>query len=276
MDLDRRDFLKLGGAALAATLTASGRDRVPVREVVLIELAGGNDGLATLVPFASEAWRRARPTLAPDEREVVPLAAGLGLAAALAPLLPFWEEGRLALVQGVGLPWTCRSHFEAREQWRMAALGLHECTATEAVTFAARMQELACSRQRLRAHVVLHGFDTHSDQRTRLPVLHRALAEGLADFARAMQRSGRFVGTRVVVHSEFGRRVTENRSAGTDHGGAGPVLVLGGSVCGGLFGAAPTEAELLRGELAVAIDQRDLLTRLFASDDQRRNALPER
>lgn len=65
----------------------------------------------------------------------------------------------------------------------------------------------------------------------------------------------------VLAFSEFGRRVQENGSAGTDHGTAGPVFLAGPGVKGGLVGAAPSLIDLEEGDLKMGIDFR----RVYAS-----------
>jgi uncharacterized protein (DUF1501 family) len=62
----------------------------------------------------------------------------------------------------------------------------------------------------------------------------------------------------VMTYSEFGRRVAENGSNGTDHGTAAPHFVIGGTVKGGLYGSPPNLADLDAGDLRYAIDYRRL------------------
>jgi uncharacterized protein (DUF1501 family) len=69
--------------------------------------------------------------------------------------------------------------------------------------------------------------------------------------------------TTVLVFSEFGRRVKENGSGGTDHGKAGPMFVLGHGVKGGLFGKHPSLSELDNGDLAYTTDFRSVYSSLI-------------
>jgi len=78
----------------------------------------------------------------------------------------------------------------------------------------------------------LAGWDSHFVQATVLASRRRTLARGLAAFARDL--GPRLATTSVVVMSEFGRRVGENASRGTDHGRGGVAFVLGGGTPGGL------------------------------------------
>lgn len=106
--------------------------------------------------------------------------------------------------------------------------------------------------------VELGGFDTHSRQREPHDRLMDVLDRGLAAFARDLQRSERGRETVVLAFSEFGRRLAENGSDGTDHGKAGLALALGGRVRGGLFGAAPDLANLEDGDPVFTTDFRSL------------------
>jgi len=65
------------------------------------------------------------------------------------------------------------------------------------------------------------------------------LGDGLWAFYQDVRNRGLSSDTTVIVFSEFGRRISENGSGGTDHGAAGLMMVLGGSVRGGLHGTAP-------------------------------------
>lgn len=102
------------GAAGAPAAAASGR-----RVLVVVQCNGGNDGLNTLVPIGDGRYADARPTLRVPEADVLALAGTTryGFHPALAPLVPLWEAGRLAAVDGVGLTGQSRSHFAAMDAW---------------------------------------------------------------------------------------------------------------------------------------------------------------
>jgi uncharacterized protein (DUF1501 family) len=68
------------------------------------------------------------------------------------------------------------------------------------------------------------------------------LGNGLAAFYSDVRNQGLGSDTTVIVFSEFGRRISENGSAGTDHGAAGLMMALGGMVRGGLYGSAASLA----------------------------------
>ncbi|MGH7004968.1 MAG: DUF1501 domain-containing protein, partial [Alphaproteobacteria bacterium] len=105
----RRDFLVSGsafGSFLALTPGALAQAKATGfrtdRTLVMIELAGGNDGLNTVVPFADAAYARLRPGIGIKRDAVVQLDEKTGLHPALAPLTDAWKAGDLAIVQGVG------------------------------------------------------------------------------------------------------------------------------------------------------------------------------
>lgn len=107
-------------------------------------------------------------------------------------------------------------------------------------------------------HLGYGGFDTHARQLPTQQSLLRELDEALAAFAQDLEAHGYFSQTAVLVHSEFGRRVMENESLGTDHGAAAPLFVLSGGVRGGLHGVAPDLADLDDGDLKFKTDFRSV------------------
>src|SRR6185295_10205304 len=89
------------------------------------------------------------------------------------------------------------------------------------------------------------GFDTHASQDTTADAgayvrLMVSLNDGLTAFYNDLKNLGLLNDTLLLSFSEFGRRVTENGSKGTDHGAASVLLAMGGGVHGGLFGTAPS------------------------------------
>jgi uncharacterized protein (DUF1501 family) len=91
------------------------------RLLVLVELKGGNDGLNTLVPFADPAYFALRPNIAIARDTVLPLSEQVGLHPSLAALMPLWQTGELAVLQGVGYPAPNLSHFRSIEIWNTAS-----------------------------------------------------------------------------------------------------------------------------------------------------------
>jgi len=107
-------------------------------------------------------------------------------------------------------------------------------------------------------YVSLGGFDTHSNQRQQHDRLMLTLSEGLAAFVKDLKAQGNFSRTLITSFSEFGRRVGENNSRGTDHGTAAPMFVMGGGVKPGVFGDHPSlrPEQLDRGDLKFHTDFR--------------------
>ncbi len=92
--------------------------------------------------------------------------------------------------------------------------------------------------------VKLTGFDTHSGQYYRHRRLMRELNDVIMDTRNELLDSGHWDSTIILTTSEFGRRMMENRSRGTDHGTAAPHFIIGGNIQGGLFGEAPNLGKL--------------------------------
>ena len=91
--------------------------------------------------------------------------------------------------------------------------------------------------------VQIGGFDTHAGQNTNIEngsynTLMNALNSALFAFYTDLQNQGLLNDTLLLQFSEFGRRISENGSAGTDHGAAGLMFAMGGAVRGGLYGTA--------------------------------------
>ncbi|MCB9898769.1 MAG: DUF1501 domain-containing protein [Planctomycetes bacterium] len=346
----RRDLLRAAAAlpvlralpAFGRAWHASAAD--DERVLVVVQLTGANDGLNTVVPYGDDRYHRARPVLALDPARLVRLDDHTGLHPALAALEPLWDEGRLTVVQGVGLPVPDRSHFRAMEIWHTASLAetppsrgwigafadgfarggalpvarlggrdlplalagaASQAPAIEKVgdlllspvgdgsstaarswqtaltdpagrsgeaAFLAAAYEAAfgCARRlerlpragdlpggalgrafdlaarvlgaRLGARVLYlthGGFDTHARQADTHADLLRELGDALAGFDARLRAQGDAERVTVLVFSEFGRRVAENASQGTDHGAGAPVLLCGAPLRGGLLGSRP-------------------------------------
>lgn len=93
------------------------------KRLVLVELAGANDGLNTLVPFNNDHYHQLRPKLALSGSAILKLSDNLGMHASLGPLMALWEAGDLAWVQGLGYPDANRSHFSSIALWETAGDG---------------------------------------------------------------------------------------------------------------------------------------------------------
>ncbi|MBE3206201.1 DUF1501 domain-containing protein [Parafrankia sp. CH37] len=111
--------------------------------------------------------------------------------------------------------------------------------------------------------VSLGGFDTHAAESGTHARLLRELDAALTRFDRALAAGPRAGAVTTMVYSEFGRRVVPNASGGTDHGTAGPVLILGHPVRGGCFGEQPSLTALDDGDLRVTTDFRSVYATLL-------------
>lgn len=131
----RREFLRTGSRGIGllafsqfapSFLVESVAADAPLAErdrsiLVLVQLAGGNDGLNTVVPRVDPHYRRLRPTLALGADDILPIDDATGLHRACAPLHALLKEGRLGIVQNVGYPNPNRSHFRSTEIWETAS-----------------------------------------------------------------------------------------------------------------------------------------------------------
>ncbi len=91
------------------------QSRPPV--LVVVQLTGGNDFLNTLVPANDGVYHDARPLLALDPDEVIPLTGTLGFHPSMRPFVDLYNQGKVAVVQGIGYPNQNRSHFRGMDIW---------------------------------------------------------------------------------------------------------------------------------------------------------------
>jgi uncharacterized protein (DUF1501 family) len=133
----RREFLKLSGLAAlglfslgvpswiyaAAELLTKRKDKT----LVVLFQRGAADGLNMVVPYREADYYRMRPTIAlkgpGQEGGVLDLDGTFGLHPALAPLMPMWKSGNLALIHAAGSPDPTRSHFEAQDNMETGTPG---------------------------------------------------------------------------------------------------------------------------------------------------------
>ncbi len=108
-------------------------------------------------------------------------------------------------------------------------------------------------------YVNLTGFDTHVGQLNRQESLLKQYSEGVAAFVKDLKSTHAFEDTLIVTFSEFGRRVEENASGGTDHGTASNLFVIGGNLKKkGIFNSGPDLLNLADGDLKHHIDFRQV------------------
>ncbi|HZN41223.1 MAG TPA: DUF1501 domain-containing protein, partial [Planctomycetota bacterium] len=110
-------------------------------------------------------------------------------------------------------------------------------------------------------YAIQNGYDSHSLQDPGQGSRLQVLGDALLAFLDEMREAGRASSVLVLVWSEFGRRVQENASRGTDHGTAGPVFLAGAPVRAGVYGQTPSLTDLDDGNLKMTVDFR----RVYAS-----------
>ena len=349
-----------------AQAATPGKDNI----LVVLEMTGGNDGLNTVIPYADDLYHKARPTLRQTKDAVIRLDDHVGLHSGMQGLRKMWDEGQLAVVQGVGYPNPERSHFEAMDIWQSAdpkgtiktgwlsraaaeadnpsggvpilhigtsrlPLALSGLPGSGAVTISDRnsfrlelgggkvehqkarrqlLGELAAPddkageddllsfvqrrqvqtltaveqlrellegpnavprqgndlSQKLQLiagliakgfgtrifYISQEGFDTHANQGPSHNSLLAELATAVSGFFQTLKANGHDRRVRLMTFSEFGRRVQENSSRGTDHGAASCLFVAGPSVKGGVVGKHPSLADLDADDLKFHTDFR--------------------
>ncbi len=108
-------------------------------------------------------------------------------------------------------------------------------------------------------YVSIGSFDTHVGQKGRQEKLLQELSDGLAAFVSDLKQNNRFKDTMVMTFSEFGRRVHENGSSGTDHGTANNMFLVGGALTKpGIYNESANLADLDEGDLKYHIDFRSI------------------
>ena len=105
-------------AADAATQIATGKDSTIL---VVLQMAGGNDGINTVVPYSNDHYHRARPRIGLSANQVLSLNGEIGLHGSMTGFKELYDAGHLAVVQGVGYPNPNRSHFRSTEIWQTAS-----------------------------------------------------------------------------------------------------------------------------------------------------------
>ena len=104
----------------------------------------------------------------------------------------------------------------------------------------------------------LDGFDTHANQAAAHAALLGELSGAVSAFTRDLDQHGHGQRAMLMTFSEFGRRVHENGSQGTDHGAAAPMFLAGGKVKPGLLGKYPSLTDLDEGDLKFTTDFRSI------------------
>jgi uncharacterized protein (DUF1501 family) len=135
MPVSRRQFIKLGagmvtvGVIAPTTLLREARAQSPIgnRKLVIINLEGGNDGLNTVIPYTDSEYHKLRPALGFKEGDLKTPAGQstiisnqFGLHPAMGEIKAFYDQGKVAIVQGVGYRDSSLSHFLSADIWQSA------------------------------------------------------------------------------------------------------------------------------------------------------------
>jgi uncharacterized protein (DUF1501 family) len=365
--VSRRDMLRLGAGGLGfgllggigpvPTVLAQASQSVAANPtgkiLVVFEWFGGNDGLNTIVPYGDPLYYKHRPTIGIKEPDLLKIDAQLGWHKSMHGMKNLYDEGKVAIVQGVGYDQPSFSHFTSISFWHtgapnsgneygwigrtasnldatgsranmivnvsgsqtlavngdthvplvfidpttfqrgvfaqekpvLDALGAQDVPVgdahkyvlevTKSAAQASEVVRAAWSQYRGKAnpdlrlldldkvaalieadfptklyYVPLRNslFDTHVNQAAPHDRQLQYCSDAVEGFFQEMQRIGRADDVVMYVHSEFGRRVPENTSLGTDHGTAQVNFVIGNAVKGGLYGQPPSLSELVLGD----------------------------
>ena len=127
----RREFMKLSSAGIGLIsfgqfapefLVNSARASTPLPEkdrsiLVLVQLAGGNDGLNTLIPYEDSNYYKLRPNLGIKKKDALVISDKLALNGTMIQMNQLYKEGKMSIIQNVGYPNPNRSHFRSTEIW---------------------------------------------------------------------------------------------------------------------------------------------------------------
>jgi uncharacterized protein (DUF1501 family) len=94
-------------------MAANGKDPV----LVILQLSGGNDALNTLIPYSDPLYADNRPFVRIPEDQVLPINDKIGLHPTMGPIKELYDEGKVAIIQGIGYPHPNRSHFRSMDIW---------------------------------------------------------------------------------------------------------------------------------------------------------------
>ena len=90
------------------------------RKLVVVQLTGGNDYLNCVVPYNDPIYFDSRKNVGIAEDKVLPIDNGLGLNPGMGPIKDLYDQGKVAIVHGVGYPDPNRSHFRSMDIWHTA------------------------------------------------------------------------------------------------------------------------------------------------------------
>lgn len=122
--MNRRSLLQLlGGLSVLPVFPSVTQASTMQRRVILLELAGANDGLNTIVPFRDDRYHELRPSIGLHQSDVITVDDYFGFNKACKDLMPLWETGDMAVIHGLGYPNPNRSHFKSIALWETGGDG---------------------------------------------------------------------------------------------------------------------------------------------------------
>ncbi|WP_339788314.1 DUF1501 domain-containing protein [uncultured Imperialibacter sp.] len=375
--MKRRQFIKRTSLATSAAFVplflkpfeSSGSLRFEGRNLVIVQLSGGNDGLNTLVPFNNDLYYQNRAKIGLTKSELILLNDEIGLNRGLSPLKRLYDQGYLAIINSVGYPNPNRSHFRSMDIWHSASgsdqylssgwIGRYldaQCYPPHAAVEATSNLSLALKGEKVNGfaagnslgsmnsqiynslaknfagdgkemlsegnlgylyktiadthsstgylkrmmdqspsgreypgtslgrdlkliadliiggsetsvyYASLGGFDSHQNQGKTQEIRLGIYADAIESFVNDLTKNDKFKETVIFTFSEFGRRVQENASEGTDHGTANVAFVIGDNLKQpGLINTMPDLSNLdENGDLIYQIDFRAIYSTLLS------------
>lgn len=370
--MDRREFVKKSVFASGLMLVPSflkgmefmsPNEMSGYRNLIIIQLSGGNDGLNTIVPFQNDLYHQLRPNIAKSSNELLKLNDDLSINSSCQGLKELYDQGELSILNNVGYPNPNRSHFRSTDIWHSASasdeylktgwigryLDSHCQSSYQAIEHDQSLSMILKGRnlkgiavnnpqqlfQATREHFFksvadntdadllsdsnqgylyktlletyssaeyiyeqskiyetttdypqtafaknlkgiadfinsglktrvyyssLGGFDSHVNQKSTQDGLLKTYSEGIAALVKDLKKNNKFKDTLILTFSEFGRRVKENGSRGTDHGTANNLFAIGGSLKKpGIYNEVPNLADLDgNGDLKYSLDFRSV------------------
>lgn len=340
--MNRRNFLKQSVFASGMTMVPSflkgmeflSPDQLSgYKNVIVIQLSSGNDGLNSIIPISNDIYHKARPDIAKNSKDCLSINTDLAFNTNLKGIKELYDNGEVSIINNVGYPNPNRSHFRSADIWQTAS-GANEYLSTgwigryldanckqphqalevdSSLSLALKGEELngiavsnpsqlfkttqepffksiasqsqpelltednqgylyktmletyssaayihktskiyttkttypktgfAKHLKTIADFIVsglttkvyyssLGGFDSHANQVNSQDRLLKIYAEGVSALVKDLKQNNRFKDTLILTFSEFGRRVQQNGSRGTDHGAANNVVVISGGL----------------------------------------------
>jgi len=96
-------------------------DIIGYKNLVIIQLSGGNDGLNTIIPYGNDIYYQKRKTIAINQTDIIKLNDMQGLNPNLSALKDIYDQGWMSIINSVGYPNPDRSHFRSMDIWQTAS-----------------------------------------------------------------------------------------------------------------------------------------------------------